>query len=430
MAKRRTKPSRKAKSRKSTPPAPAPSADEQALLAAAIAHPDEDTPRLIYADWLQENGQLDRAEFIRAQIEATRSPPGDPGTKALRARVVKLAKKYRNRWCGRVNHHTGAVGGFVRGFPAAVQFSNLKQFCSHAEELFARHPIRVLYAHEFGEEAEDEVVSSPHFARLTGLGHSRSWGGSRVALMLENPHLANLRFLDLNNGDFFNGPEAAHGIAAAKHLTNLLVLDLSGNGIEDEGLEALAGAKHLSSLRALRLGEDAGESSNDITDEGMEALARSRWMSSLQQLILTENPIGDDGVKHLLKAKWVENLTELDLAFTGLKGNGLLAIARSRRLVNLRRLSVLTINMSEAVGQAFLRSKWFPNLTELELLTGAEDELPSEETQAALIERFGPGISCESYFVPSSVCWEDKVAWRMQTLNYVPPPVTEDCEVV
>ena len=41
--------------------------DRDALLAAITANPDEDTPRLIYADWLQENGEPDRAEFIRLQ---------------------------------------------------------------------------------------------------------------------------------------------------------------------------------------------------------------------------------------------------------------------------------------------------------------------------------------------------------------------------
>ena len=35
--------------------------DDEALLAAIIADPDEDTPRLAYADWLQENGQSERA---------------------------------------------------------------------------------------------------------------------------------------------------------------------------------------------------------------------------------------------------------------------------------------------------------------------------------------------------------------------------------
>ena len=43
--------------------------DEAALLAAILAHPDEDTPRLMFADWLDEHGQPERAEFIRVQCE-------------------------------------------------------------------------------------------------------------------------------------------------------------------------------------------------------------------------------------------------------------------------------------------------------------------------------------------------------------------------
>ena len=39
-----------------------------ALLAAILAAPDEDTPRLVYADWLEENGEPERAAFIRVQI--------------------------------------------------------------------------------------------------------------------------------------------------------------------------------------------------------------------------------------------------------------------------------------------------------------------------------------------------------------------------
>jgi uncharacterized protein (TIGR02996 family) len=31
--------------------------DRDALLAATLANPDEDTPRLVFADWLQENGR-------------------------------------------------------------------------------------------------------------------------------------------------------------------------------------------------------------------------------------------------------------------------------------------------------------------------------------------------------------------------------------
>jgi uncharacterized protein (TIGR02996 family) len=51
--------------------------DEAALLAAIVANPDEDTPRLVLADWYQENDQAERAEFIRVQVELARlwAPP-------------------------------------------------------------------------------------------------------------------------------------------------------------------------------------------------------------------------------------------------------------------------------------------------------------------------------------------------------------------
>lgn len=43
--------------------------DEQAFIQAIIEAPDDDGLRLIYADWLEEQGRGDRAEFIRIQIE-------------------------------------------------------------------------------------------------------------------------------------------------------------------------------------------------------------------------------------------------------------------------------------------------------------------------------------------------------------------------
>lgn len=46
--------------------------DRRALMAAILANPDEDTPRLALADWLDEHGDKHdraRAEFIRAQVE-------------------------------------------------------------------------------------------------------------------------------------------------------------------------------------------------------------------------------------------------------------------------------------------------------------------------------------------------------------------------
>ena len=44
------------------------------LLAAIIADPKNDDIRLIAADWLDEHGECDRAEFIRVQVELARTP--------------------------------------------------------------------------------------------------------------------------------------------------------------------------------------------------------------------------------------------------------------------------------------------------------------------------------------------------------------------
>jgi len=46
------------------------------FLRASIAEPDDDLPRLIYADWLDERGDPDRAQIIRTQIELARLPAG------------------------------------------------------------------------------------------------------------------------------------------------------------------------------------------------------------------------------------------------------------------------------------------------------------------------------------------------------------------
>jgi uncharacterized protein (TIGR02996 family) len=44
------------------------------FLRAVIAAPDDDLPRRIYADWLDERGQSERAEFIRVQVELAKYP--------------------------------------------------------------------------------------------------------------------------------------------------------------------------------------------------------------------------------------------------------------------------------------------------------------------------------------------------------------------
>ena len=47
---------------------------EKDFLAQILATPDDDSLRLVYADWLEEQGNLDRAQFIRARSKRRGKP--------------------------------------------------------------------------------------------------------------------------------------------------------------------------------------------------------------------------------------------------------------------------------------------------------------------------------------------------------------------
>ena len=64
--------------------------DQDALLAAIRQAPDDDAPRLVYADWLDEHGDPDRAEFIRLQVEIDPYRRPDSDLDRWRRAVVDL----------------------------------------------------------------------------------------------------------------------------------------------------------------------------------------------------------------------------------------------------------------------------------------------------------------------------------------------------
>src|SRR6187397_1813565 len=72
--------------------------DREALLAAVCALPDDDTTRLVFADWLEENGEPERAEFIRVQCEAARLTAADDRREALVTRARQLQGLFGKRW--------------------------------------------------------------------------------------------------------------------------------------------------------------------------------------------------------------------------------------------------------------------------------------------------------------------------------------------
>lgn len=99
------------------------------LLAAIAANCDDDAPRLIYADWLEENGQPERAELIRVQCESARLPTGSPRQQELVARANQLLKANVRQWtadfkpiCTGERFHRGFVDSvFVNVLPLLIQ---------------------------------------------------------------------------------------------------------------------------------------------------------------------------------------------------------------------------------------------------------------------------------------------------------------------
>ncbi|MDY3558293.1 TIGR02996 domain-containing protein [Gemmata sp. JC673] len=128
-------------------------ADERALLDAIIAEPDEDTPRLVYADWLDEHGGHERAELIRAQIGLLRSKDDGAAIQqrnAWQACVRVLLRAHSERWRKELPKVPRARWGpFERGMVESVTLA-INSWYSDADQvfmsLFGHAPLRTLRA--------------------------------------------------------------------------------------------------------------------------------------------------------------------------------------------------------------------------------------------------------------------------------------------
>src|SRR5262249_54775998 len=90
---------------------------DEAFLNDICAHPDDDAPRLIYADWLDEQGRSERAEFIRVQCALVARPEDG----ALRRRERELLDEHGNAWRQEAPAWARDDSEFRRGFVAAVR---------------------------------------------------------------------------------------------------------------------------------------------------------------------------------------------------------------------------------------------------------------------------------------------------------------------
>lgn len=96
--------------------------NDAAFLRAIVESPDDDTLRLVYADYLEERGDSERADFIRVQCALATMARDDPRRKELEAREAALLERNEE---GRGARLAGwaTVREFRRGFLEDVSAS-------------------------------------------------------------------------------------------------------------------------------------------------------------------------------------------------------------------------------------------------------------------------------------------------------------------
>jgi uncharacterized protein (TIGR02996 family) len=174
---------------------------EAAFLRAIAEEGEDNTSRLVFADWLEEQGEGPRAEFIRVQCELASPQLAENRRHELRVRERELLNAHRQEWCQAFVLPIEDVG-FERGLIARMRLSRW----------------------EDGKLLDP--ANMPRFATLTELDLSR-----------------------LQLGD--NGLEAFAGTAQFPALRKLILSE--GNGLTDDGATALASAKGMPRLDTIYL---------------------------------------------------------------------------------------------------------------------------------------------------------------------------------
>jgi uncharacterized protein (TIGR02996 family) len=256
-----------------------------ALLDAVKDHPDDDTPRLVLADWLDEqDNSLDaeRAKFIRADIGKYRSRRRAKPTGKLDHEGKALAE----RWLGPLVSRTGITVQFERGLPrlriTGQRFLEPEFLSFLATEAFAF--VDFVATKEAEAYHMTQIAAKPELRYVTGLGTMPFYpfGVSDSQKIFGSPNLTGLRQLVCNHTNL--GVGGTQAIVNNPALAQLRKLSIIYNRLIDSAVIALAASPHLANLQSLCL------VNNSIGDKGAEALANSPHLTNLRELDLTKNP--------------------------------------------------------------------------------------------------------------------------------------------
>jgi uncharacterized protein (TIGR02996 family) len=402
---------------------------ESELLAAIFAHPEEDMPRLMFADWLEEQGgesNTARAEYIRLEIALARDFPGKRWS-AQRTAAQKpptaLFAKHGNEWYpdlfGRKNILRGTKGSpqMRRGFPFQI-YADGDALCGVMERLLQLAPITSVEFRNCTTNTVYRVCAAPWTARLRTINFSAydqpptSWNA-----LADAEHFGELEELVPYGGGF--SPATAERIAAANRFPRLKRFVLAPASTAETitklfagpafsglcelsllsrypaiygaaGLDALAASAPLAQLRTLyaavhpdmeivpRLAKGAFwrtlENLNvlccGLGNDGIAEFARLAG-PNFRKLELNSNQIGPAGIRALVESECFGSLNELVLWGNPIGDGGAKALAESPRAANLRSLDLSSCNIGAEGIKALAESSHLSGLRELALGSNA-----------------------------------------------------------
>jgi uncharacterized protein (TIGR02996 family) len=305
------------------------------FLETILENPDEDAPRLVYADWLEEQGDP-RSEFIRVQCELASLEDDDSRSGELHDRETALLNLHGEKWRAEIPDWARAKCEFRRGFVEEVTLWRSDVF-SELNLLPHCAPVRRLVLAEIaGKMTEFRLSAAMEFAtELSFLDNRFEYADLRqlfdapFAELGYATELARLRSLTFLGAELMDGGAAR--IAIATELTNLQRLELVGCRMTYHGLRELFKCEHMPNLKKLDI------SGNLLEDAGVWELSRSPTRHSLTHLSLRGTQLTNHGVQHLAESKILENLEYLDVSENSIGDDGARALARG--LPGLRRIS-------------------------------------------------------------------------------------------
>jgi len=395
--------------------------------------PDDDAPRLILADWLEDHAGVeavhDRGTLLRLQCEAARLPEHDPNAVAMRRQAGELIARHEHLWLGDLAELPAVETRFVRGMihvtlagtdlatPASLDASPMSwgwvesatvlaaygELPALAETPLLRHFPRLELCQQRSYSEWTKLLDAEHLTRLVDLDVLHAGGTDRdVAELCRRPVLSRLRRLALRLGEVnptgwrpfarcpaLAGLEAlavtrcdARGVgfrdlAASPHLGRLRGLDVSYNRIDGKALRALSGAAFAGRLERLSL---AG---NDLGD--VAGLADAP-LTGLRQLDLGGCGLDDAAVAALADADWLPTLREVDLRGATLTASGPGFLAATLRSVEVLRLG--SCGLTPEGLAALASSPHLGRLRELHL----RDNLVGDAGVAELVRGDLPGL--------------------------------------